>query len=49
MAGRSLHKTVVRCKSITFLPIEDGEVSASYADGGVMNTGRDAHDPSVAV
>ena len=29
-------------------PPSSGEVSASYADGGVMSTGRIAHDPSVA-
>jgi hypothetical protein len=32
-----------------FLPSEAGEVSASYADGGVMSTRADAHDPSALV
>ena len=31
-----------------FPPHSYGEVSASYADGGVMSTSRVAHDPSVA-
>jgi hypothetical protein len=29
-----------------FLPSEAGEVSASYADGGVMSFVDGAHDPS---
>ena len=29
-----------------FLPSEAGEVSASYADGGVMSVAGGAHDPS---
>jgi hypothetical protein len=29
-------------------PHSYGEVSASYADGGVMSSSRMAHDPSVA-
>ena len=29
-----------------FLPSEAGEVSASYADGGVMSLGPWGHDPS---
>ena|SRR3981081_4673542 len=29
-----------------FLPSSAGEVSASYADGGVMSVGLCAHDPS---
>jgi hypothetical protein len=33
--------------SVLFLPSEAGEVSASYADGGVMNNRTAAHDPSV--
>ena len=33
---------------VFFLPGEAGEVSASYADGGVTSTSRVAHDPSVA-
>ncbi len=32
---------------IAFLPSFAGEVSASYADGGVMSVTLDAHDPSV--
>src|SRR6185312_14420558 len=34
--------------SALLLPGEAGEVSASYADGGVMGTTMDTHDPSVA-
>src|SRR5436190_18822404 len=30
-----------------FPPHSDGEVAASYADGGVMSSSRVAHDPSV--
>ena len=29
-------------------PHSDGEVSASYADGGVISNGRVAYDPTVA-
>ena len=33
-------------EGVSFLPSEAGEVSASYADGGVMGSHAVAHDPS---
>ena len=38
--------TVAIVAVLRFLPSEAGEVSASYADGGVMSILHDAHDSS---
>src|SRR5215218_573321 len=36
-----------RNAAVIYLPSKAGEVSASYADGGVMSISAGAHDPSV--
>src|SRR5205814_7871840 len=44
----SIRKAKEKRSSMVSLPphASRGEVSASYADGGVMGSGTDAHDPS---